>query len=88
MNIERKYCNQMLGYDIDRIIDVFGRKKNRNSRSFKLTLTISTNRCFINLLSLSDISNFIQVLHSEKHLNSLTAPFACQDSFNLISIVY
>ena len=40
MTIERKYCNQMLEYDIDMIIDVFG--KNRNFPFFKLT-----NNCLV-----------------------------------------
>ena len=42
MTIERKYCNQMLEYDIDMIIVVFGKKKNRNFPFFKLT-----NNCLV-----------------------------------------
>ena len=41
MNIEGKYCNEMLKYDVQKIIDAFGKKNNRASQFFKLTLTRS-----------------------------------------------
>ena len=40
MSIERKCYSQMLEHDIDKIIDVFGRRKNRNFKFFKLTSNV------------------------------------------------
>ena len=41
MNIERKYCNEMLKNDVEKIIDAFGNRIIVPRSCFRLTLTRS-----------------------------------------------
>ncbi len=73
MNIERRYFNVMLKYDVEKIIDAFGKKNNRASQFFKLTLTkVQPKLCRVKWFLATELPLFSEIMQPTYHLTALS----------------